>query len=53
MNVHALEATGGYLYAQMGQYKAKPNAPKSELATGGGTNDAESAATDPKTSKPV
>ena len=37
MNIHALEATGGYPYAEMGQYQAKPDAPKSQLAPGGGT----------------
>ena len=35
MNIHALEATGGFAYAQMGQYEAKPDTPKSELAPGG------------------
>ena len=34
MNIHALEATGGFVYSQMGQYEAKPDAPKSELARG-------------------
>ena len=53
MNVHALEATGGYVYAQMGQYQAKPDAPKSELAPGGGTSNPEYAETDPATGKPV
>ena len=38
MNIHALEATGGYTYSEMGQYQAKPDAPKSELAPGGGTS---------------
>jgi hypothetical protein len=37
MNVHALEATGGYTYAEMGRYEAKPGTPKSELSPGGGT----------------
>ncbi len=53
MNIHALEATGGYVYAEMGIYTAKPDAPKSELAPGGGTNDAAYAQTDPKTGQPV
>jgi hypothetical protein len=52
MNIHALEATGGFTYSQMGQYTAKPDAPKSELAPGGGTNNPEYAATDPATGKP-
>ena len=53
MNVHALEATGGYTYAQMGIYAAKPDAPKSQLEPGGGTNNPQSAQTDPKTGQPV
>jgi len=53
MNVHALEATGGYVYSQMGQYQAKPNTPESELAPGGGTNNSEWAVTDATTNKPV
>ena len=35
MNIHALEATGGYVYSEMGQYEAKPDAPKTELSPGG------------------
>ena len=27
MEIHALEATGGFVYAQMGQYTAKPGTP--------------------------
>lgn len=53
MNIHALEATGGFVYAEMGQYEAKPDAPKSELAPGGGTSNAQYAVTDPKTGQPV
>jgi hypothetical protein len=53
MNIHALEATGGYVYAQMGQYEAKPNTPKSELSPGGGTSNTQYAVTDPKTGQPV
>ncbi len=53
MNIHALEATGGYTYSQMGQYQAKPDAPKSQLAPGGGTSNAEYAVTDPATARPV
>jgi hypothetical protein len=53
MNIHALEATGGYVYAQMGQYEAKPDTPKSELAPGGGTSNSQYAVTDPKTGQPV
>ena len=53
MNIHALEATGGYTYSQMGIYTAKPDAPKSQLLPGGGTNNADYAQTDPKTGQPV
>jgi hypothetical protein len=53
MNVHALEATGGYTYAQMGIYTAKPDTPKSQLEPGGGTNNVQYAQTDPKTGQPV
>ena len=53
MNVHALEATGGYTYSEMGQYQAKPDAPKSQLAPGGGTSNTAYAVTDPKTGQPV
>ena len=53
MNIHALEATGGFTYSQMGQYQAKPDAPKSQLAPGGGTNNPDYAQTDPKTGQPV
>jgi hypothetical protein len=53
MNVHALEATGGYVYAEMGRFAAKPDAPKSALAEGGGTDDAAYAQTDEATGQPV
>jgi hypothetical protein len=49
MRVHALEATGGYTYAQMGRFEAKPDTPKSELAEGGGTDNEEFAVIDPET----
>jgi hypothetical protein len=53
MRIHALESTGGYVYAQMGIYTASPTAPKSQLMPGGGTNDTASAAVDPNTKQPV
>lgn len=53
MQVHALEATGGYAYAEMGRYEAKPNTPKSELAAGGGTDSEEFAVKDPETGLPA
>jgi hypothetical protein len=53
MNIHALEATGGFVYSQMGQYTAKPDTPKSELAPGGGTSNPQYAVVDPKTKQPM
>ena len=53
MHIHALEATGGFAYAQMGVYTAKPGTPKAELRPGGGTDNARFAAIDPKTKQPV
>jgi hypothetical protein len=53
MNIHALLATGGYVYSQMGIYTAKPGTPKAQLEPGGGTNNTAYAATDPKTGLPV
>jgi hypothetical protein len=53
MRIHALEATGGFTYAQMGRYQALTNAPSSELAKGGGTDNPKFAAIDPKTQQPV
>ncbi|HSC73086.1 MAG TPA: hypothetical protein VLB89_02890 [Gaiellaceae bacterium] len=53
MRIHALEATGGYTYAQMGRFAAKPNAPKAQLAVGGGTDNAQWALIDKATGQPV
>ena len=53
MHIHALEATGGYTYAQMGIYQAKPGTPKSQLEVGGGTSNADWALVDPTTKQPV
>jgi len=53
MKVHALEATGGFTYSQMGIYTAAPNAPKSAIEPGGGTSDTKYALVDPKTKQPV
>jgi hypothetical protein len=44
MRVHALEATGGQVYAEMGRYLDKAGKP---------TNDEKAAAIDPQTKKPV
>jgi len=53
MRVHALEATGGYTYAQMGRFEAKENTPKAELAEGGGTNNEEFAVIDAESGRPA
>jgi hypothetical protein len=53
MRIHTLEATKGATYAQMGRYVAKPGAPASALAQGGGTDDPKYALADPKTQQPV
>lgn len=53
MRIHALEATGGYTYSEMGRYEAKPNTPKSELAPGGGTEEEKFAVVDPETGEPA
>jgi hypothetical protein len=53
MHIHALEATQGYTYAQMGIYTAKPGTPKSQLMAGGGTDNTVYAAVDPNTKQPL
>jgi hypothetical protein len=53
MQIHALEATGGFLYSQMGIYTAKPGTPKAQLMPGGGTENVAFAAIDPTTKQPV
>jgi hypothetical protein len=53
MHIHALEATGGFTYAQMGIYTAKPGTPKSQLMPGGGTENPQYAAIDPQTKQPM
>jgi hypothetical protein len=53
MHIHALEATGGFTYAQMGQFTAKPDTPKSQLAPGGGTSNQKYAVVDSTTKQPV
>lgn len=53
MRIHTLEATGGYTYAEMGRFQAKPGAPKAELAQGGGTDNPKWALTDRATKQPV
>jgi len=53
MRIHTLEATGGFVYAQMGQYQAKPGTPKSQLTPDGATSNKDYAQTDPTTGQPV
>jgi hypothetical protein len=53
MRIHALEATGGYTYAQMGRFQAKPGTPKAQLAVGGGTDNPQFAVIDAATKQPV
>jgi hypothetical protein len=53
MRIHALEASGGYTYAQMGRYQALPTTPASQLAKGGGTDNPKYGVVDPKTKQPV
>jgi hypothetical protein len=53
MRIHVLEATGGYTYAEIGRFAAKPGAPKAELAVGGGTNNSQYALIDAASKQPV
>ena len=53
MRIHALDATGGFVYAQMGMYVAKPGTPKTQLMPDGATDNAAYALVDPKTKQPV
>ena len=53
MRIHALEATHGYTYAQMGRFTAKPGTPAAQLAKGGGTDNPQWALTGPKMKQPV
>jgi hypothetical protein len=53
MRIHALEATGGLTYAQMGRFIAKPGTPAKFTDGQGGTNDPAYALVDPKSKQPV
>jgi hypothetical protein len=53
MRIHALEASGGLTYAQMGRYTAKPGTPAKFTDGQGGTNVETYALVDPKTKQPV
>lgn len=53
MRIHALEASGGLTYAQMGRFLAKPGTPAKFTDGQGGTNIDKYAALDPTTKQPV
>lgn len=53
MRIHALEASGGLTYAQMGRFLAKPGTPAKLTDGQGGTNIDKYAAVDPKTKQPI
>jgi hypothetical protein len=53
MRIHALEATGGLTYAEMGRFMAKPGTPAKFTDGQGGTSDEKYALVDPKTKRPV
>ncbi|MBA3736021.1 MAG: hypothetical protein H0W90_12645 [Actinobacteria bacterium] len=53
MRIHALEATGGFTFAQMGRFQASPDAAKTDLAVGGGTDNPQAALIDASTKQPV
>jgi hypothetical protein len=53
MQIHALEASGGFTYAQMGMYVAKPGTPKAQLMPDGATSNKVYAQIDPTTKQPV
>jgi hypothetical protein len=53
MRIHALGASNGLTYAQMGQYAAKPDAPVQFTDFNGGTFNTKYAQVDPTTGQPV
>jgi hypothetical protein len=53
MRIHALGASSGLTYSQMGRYAAKPDAPPQSTDFNGGTNDPKYAQNDPETGQPV
>jgi len=53
MRIHALEATGGYTYAEMGRFVAKPGTPKSQLTPDGATSNEDYALIDSASKRPV
>ncbi len=53
MHIHALESSNGFVYAEMGIYKAKPGTPKDQLTPDGATSNPEFAQIDAETGQPV
>jgi hypothetical protein len=53
MRIHALSASSGLTYSQIGRYAAKPDAPPQSTDFNGGTNKPRYAQTDPKTGQPI
>ncbi len=53
MHIHALESSGGFVYAEMGMYIAKPGTPDDQLTPDGATSNPEFAKVDPETGKPL
>jgi hypothetical protein len=53
LRIHALRATSGLTYSQLGRYVAKENAPPQETDFVGGTNNAAFAVLDEETSQPL
>jgi hypothetical protein len=53
MRIHALEATHGLTYAQMGRYVAKPGTPAKFTDGQGATSDPAYAVIEPKTKQPI
>jgi hypothetical protein len=53
MRIHALEATHGFTYAQMGRFVAKPGTPKAQLTPDGATSNPQYALIDKATNQPV
>ena len=53
MRIHALEATGGFTYAEMGRFVAKPGTPAAQLTPDKATSNEEWALIDPETKRPV
>jgi hypothetical protein len=53
MRIHALEATGGLTYAEMGRWVAKPGTPAKFTDGNGATSSEQYALVDPKTKQPV